>query len=132
MNQDALANALGLTFQQVQKYERGANRVSASRLAEVAEFLGMPISFFFSNLPAPDGALSADDLQWQEWTELPETIELIRCYYAISHDGVRQQFLDLVKEIGGTSTGPRKTSEQTSHLRQPKGPRRTRHRRLGS
>ena len=52
MNQETLANALDLTFQQVQKYEAGANRVSASRLAAMAEILGVPISYFFGDLPA--------------------------------------------------------------------------------
>ena len=47
MNQETLAKALGLTFQQVQKYEGGANRVSASRLAQVAEILGVPVMYFF-------------------------------------------------------------------------------------
>ena len=50
MNQETLANALGLTFQQVQKYEGGANRVSASRLSAMADILGVPISFFFGDL----------------------------------------------------------------------------------
>jgi len=52
MNQETLANALGLTFQQVQKYEGGANRVSASRLSAMAEILGVPISYFFGDLRA--------------------------------------------------------------------------------
>ncbi len=55
MNQETLARALGLTFQQVQKYEGGANRVSASRLSQIAEILGVPISYFFNDLE-PDGA----------------------------------------------------------------------------
>src|SRR5437868_12437578 len=50
MNQETLAKALGLTFQQVQKYEGGANRVSASRLSQIAEILGVPIAYFFSDL----------------------------------------------------------------------------------
>ena len=55
MNQETLARALGLTFQQVQKYEGGANRVSASRLSQIAEILGVPISYFFNDIE-PDGA----------------------------------------------------------------------------
>src|SRR5215218_2507152 len=50
INQETLANALGLTFQQVQKYEGGANRVSASRLAQMAEVLGVSVSYFFDDL----------------------------------------------------------------------------------
>src|SRR6059058_5721949 len=66
MNQETLARALGLTFQQVQKYEGGANRVSASRLSQIAEILSVPISHFFSDLE-PDGAEpSAHDLEARE------------------------------------------------------------------
>ena len=128
MNQDTLGKALGLAFQQVQKYEKGANRVSASRLAEMATVLGVPIPFFFSGLSASDDTLNAEDRQWQEWMGHGETIELIRCYHAIPDDGVRQQFLDLVKTIAGASMGPRQTGEEASHLRQPRAPRRTRRR----
>jgi transcriptional regulator with XRE-family HTH domain len=57
INQETLAQKLGLTFQQVQKYEGGANRVSASRLAEIAEALGVTVSYFFADLPSPgDGS----------------------------------------------------------------------------
>jgi transcriptional regulator with XRE-family HTH domain len=52
MNQETLAKALGVSFQQVQKYESGANRVSASRLSATADILRVPISFFFADLPA--------------------------------------------------------------------------------
>src|SRR5919107_592625 len=55
MNQETLANALGLTFQQVQKYEGGANRVSASRLSQVAEVLSVSVSYFFEDLEAAGG-----------------------------------------------------------------------------
>ena len=125
MNQDTLGKALGLAFQQVQKYEKGANRVSASRLAEMATVLGVPIPFFFSGLSAPN---DTEDRQWQEWTEHGETIELIRCYHAIPDYGVRQQFLDLIRTIAGALTDPRKPGEEASHLRQPRAPRRTRRR----
>ena len=61
MNQETLANALGLTFQQVQKYEGGANRVSASRLSAMAEILGVPISYFFGDLRPDDAEISPED-----------------------------------------------------------------------
>src|SRR5207302_4770432 len=73
MNQETLAKALGLTFQQVQKYEGGANRVSASRLSQIAQVLGVPISYFFSDLD-PDGAEpSATDRAARERLQRPET-----------------------------------------------------------
>jgi transcriptional regulator with XRE-family HTH domain len=97
MNQETLARALGLTFQQVQKYEGGANRVSASRLSQIAEILGVPISHFFSDLE-PDGAApSAQDREARERLQRPETIELVRAYYAIADPRTRHQFLEMVK-----------------------------------
>lgn len=102
MNQETLANALGLTFQQVQKYEGGANRVSASRLKAMSEILDVPIAFFFSDMEADDARPSREEQQWRERVERPETIELIRLYYAIPDTRVRQQFLELVKSIAET------------------------------
>jgi transcriptional regulator with XRE-family HTH domain len=97
MNQETLANALGLTFQQVQKYEHGANRVSASRLSAMADILGVPISFFFSDLDDPSA--TPEERESRERMERPETIELIRLYYAIPDQRVRRQFLEMVKAV---------------------------------
>ena len=99
MNQEKLADALGLTFQQVQKYEGGANRVSASRLSAMAEILAVPISYFFGDLPAEAIELSPSEKAWREHLQRPETIELIRLYYAIADPQVRQRFLDLTKTV---------------------------------
>jgi transcriptional regulator with XRE-family HTH domain len=102
MNQETLANALGLTFQQVQKYEGGANRVSASRLAAMAEILGVPIGYFYGDL-RPDGAeISAEDKQWREYLQRPETIEFIRLYYAMPDANIRGQFLELTKTVAAS------------------------------
>jgi transcriptional regulator with XRE-family HTH domain len=60
MSQEALASALNLTFQQVQKYERGTNRVSASKLYRAAQILGVPVGFFFEGLEADEGAEQPD------------------------------------------------------------------------
>jgi transcriptional regulator with XRE-family HTH domain len=102
MNQETLANALGLTFQQVQKYEGGANRVSASRLSAMADILDVPISFFFGDLQTDDSKSTAQEREWRERMERPETIELIRLYYAIPDSQVRQHFLELVKAVAGS------------------------------
>src|SRR6516165_5453967 len=99
MNQETLANALGLTFQQVQKYEGGANRVSASRLSAMADILGVPISYFFGDLRPNDAELSPEDRQWREYLQRPETIEFIRLYYAIPDPKIRRQFLDMAKTV---------------------------------
>lgn len=106
MNQETLAKALGLTFQQVQKYEGGANRISASRLAAVADILGVPIAYFFAELEMPDTPLSAEERQFRELRDRPETIELIRYFYAISDDNVRQRFLTMVKAVAASGRAP--------------------------
>ena len=99
MNQETLAKALGLTFQQVQKYEGGANRVSASRLSQIAGVLGVPISYFFNDLD-PDGAdPSRREVEARERLQRPETIELIRSYYLITDQEIRRQFLEMVKAV---------------------------------
>jgi transcriptional regulator with XRE-family HTH domain len=103
MNQETLANALGLTFQQVQKYEGGANRVSASRLSAMADILGVPISFFFSELQIGDSPPTPEERIARERMERPETIELVRLYYAIPDEQVRRQFLEMVKAVAGTA-----------------------------
>ena len=94
MNQETLARALGLTFQQVQKYEGGANRVSASRLYAIADIIRVPISFFFAGFGD-----TSTTLQERERMERPETIELIRSYYAIGDQEIRHQFLEMVKAV---------------------------------
>src|ERR1700704_2742273 len=85
MNQEELAKRLGLTFQQVQKYESGANRVSASRLWEIAEVLGVTPENFFSGLPfGEEGEQTPEDQRLREMMQRPETIDLVRFYYRIS------------------------------------------------
>ena len=96
LNQEELAQSLGLTFQQVQKYESGANRVSASRLWEIAAILKMPINYFFPADQRRDRDRPREDLQ------RPESIELIRFYYAIPDPRIRQQFFDMVKTVSAS------------------------------
>ena len=95
MTQETLANTLGVSFQQVQKYETGANRVSASRLSATADILGVPISFFFDGLTSG----TPEETAVRERLEQPETIELVRFYYAIPDAKVREQFLEMVKAV---------------------------------
>jgi transcriptional regulator with XRE-family HTH domain len=111
MNQETLANALGLTFQQVQKYEGGANRVSASRLSAMAEILGVPISYFFGDLRPDDAEISAEDQRWREYLQRPETIEFIRLYYAIPDQGTRQKFLEMTKTVAERTSESRSEEE---------------------
>ena len=97
MRQEELARALGLTFQQVQKYESGANRVSASRLWEIAAVLETPIAYFFPK----DTAIPDDYPQDQE------SIELARLYYAIADPAMRQQVFDMVKGVAAAQPAAR-------------------------
>jgi transcriptional regulator with XRE-family HTH domain len=106
MNQETLASALGLTFQQVQKYEGGSNRVSASRLAEMAQILSVPVMYFFNDLEQAGETASRDEQKIREIMQRPEAIELIRWYYAISDSGIRQQFLDMVKTVAQSQQRP--------------------------
>jgi transcriptional regulator with XRE-family HTH domain len=114
MSQERLGEALGLTFQQVQKYERGVNRVGASRLFDLSRVLDVPISFFFDDLPEglattygshlnrrgtglsdmQDGGFTDDALNRRE------TLELVRAYYRITEPAVRKRVFDLIKSMG--------------------------------
>ena len=98
MSQEKLATALNLTFQQVQKYEKGANRVGAGRLYQLSQALEVPVSYFFEGLEdQPDegtGALESADLLTRR-----ETVDVIRSYYGISDSGVRQQLRDLLRTL---------------------------------
>jgi transcriptional regulator with XRE-family HTH domain len=109
MTQERLAAALGITFQQVQKYERGINRVSASRLAQLADALDVPIAYFFQDSAAPEPAqaplpVGAGAMGEAHGTEdqmsRRETLELVRNYYRISDQKVRQRVRELVRFMG--------------------------------
>jgi transcriptional regulator with XRE-family HTH domain len=102
MNQESLARALDLTFQQVQKYEGGSNRVSASRLYEIAEILGVPMDYFFAGLEGDAADLPAAEREWNARAQQPETIELIRMYYSIQDQRSRHQFCDMIKAVART------------------------------
>ncbi len=105
ISQEQLADALGLTFQQVQKYERGANRVSASKLYEIAKTLQVPVSFFFDGLADPMGGSEVDDASQhaervvQEFLTTPEGMELAEVFPRIGRGRVRRQVLDLVRAM---------------------------------
>jgi transcriptional regulator with XRE-family HTH domain len=114
MSQEQLAGAVGVTFQQIQKYERGSNRVSASRLYDVARVLGVSISFFFEdinsdvtdgrptqNLPGQAG-MSDTPMPMYEQDELSrnETLELVRAYWRLASSDMRKNVLELLRSMG--------------------------------
>ncbi len=109
LSQEKLGEALGLTFQQVQKYERGVNRIGASRLFDLARVLDVPISFFFDDLPDSVGGAAVTRRAYgfaesQEGFEddtlhRRETLELVRAYYRITEPAVRKRVFDLIKSL---------------------------------
>lgn len=115
ISQEKLGDAVGLTFQQIQKYERGANRIGASRLYEFSLFLDVPISHFFEEMPS-DTAKSrgrrppAKGLGETAQVELEsdplvrrETLELVRAYYKVGDPKVRKRVFELVKSLAKAS-----------------------------
>ncbi|GIX18131.1 MAG: hypothetical protein KatS3mg119_2317 [Rhodothalassiaceae bacterium] len=105
MSQEKLGDALGLTFQQIQKYERGANRIGASRLYKIAKILNVPVSYFYEELPdeveASNRGLSDIAPEPFEVDQLNkrETLELVRAYYRVKDARVRKRIFELIKAI---------------------------------
>lgn len=112
LSQEKLGEAVGLTFQQIQKYERGANRIGASRLFEFSRILDVPVSFFFDDMSErvsgvdgssqvgmadqPQASLEPDPLTRRE------TLELVRAYYRISDPLIRKRVFELTKSLGAS------------------------------
>ena len=106
VSQEKLAEALGLTFQQVQKYERGANRVSASKLYEIAACLKTPVAYFFEGLVDPSAEGEAAEAISPEqsvhaFLMTPEGLELARSFPRLPRGRVRLRMLDLVRALAG-------------------------------
>ncbi len=104
VSQERLAEALGLTFQQVQKYERGSNRVSASKLYEIARFLSAPVSYFFDGLADPTAAGDSDGASEQfvnDFLMTGEGLELAATFPKIQRPRVRRRILELVRTLAG-------------------------------
>jgi len=113
MSQERLGESLGLTFQQVQKYERGVNRVGASRLFDLSRVLDVPISFFFDDMPDSlsghpgvqargriAGFAESQDAFGDDTLNRRETLELVRAYYRITDPAVRKRVFELIKSMG--------------------------------
>lgn len=106
MSQEKLGEALGLTFQQVQKYEKGTNRIGASRLQQISSILAVPVSFFFEGAPGSeqtkpgmsDGASSAYVVDFLSTTE---GLQLNKAFVRIKDPKVRKRVVDLVATLSG-------------------------------
>jgi transcriptional regulator with XRE-family HTH domain len=96
MSQEKLADALGLTFQQVQKYEKGVNRIGASRLLHIAGILDVSIEFFFEGLPWLRAGGFSDDSLVADFLTRPESDRLVRGFLKLKDDEARRKVADLV------------------------------------
>jgi len=127
LSQEKLGEAIGLTFQQVQKYERGANRIGASRLYELSRVLDVPVSFFFDDMdpvraPAIPGGFAEPAAAVFESDPLrkQETAELVEAYFAIEDGAKRRRLFELAKTL---ATDEGRPAERASP-RTPRGRRR--------
>ena len=112
MSQEKLGKAVNLTFQQVQKYERGTNRIGSSRLYQLSQVLDISVSYFFDGLPSEFSGLKAPglaDVKIASFEGDPlvkrETLELVRAYYRITDPSVRKRVFELVKAVAKPATG---------------------------
>lgn len=106
MSQEQLAASLGLTFQQVQKYERGMNRIGAGRLYQIARSLSVPVAFFYEGLADPtegldSGAASEEMDRVMGFLLSPEGLSLATGFQRIADTVTRRRLVDLVKTLGG-------------------------------
>ncbi len=109
MTQTDLGDAIGLTFQQVQKYERGANRIGAGRLCDLARVLDVSIDYFFEDMPTAVAAISPATKGRGKAKKLPgyepdllvkrETLGLVRAFYKIEGAEIRRQVYEMIKAL---------------------------------
>lgn len=108
-SQTFLAEQVGLSFQQFQKYEKGANRISASKLHEFAQILDVPVSYFFEEMPtkikaasqATDPAIEEDENPFTE----PEVREFVQAYQKVTSPNLRKSIFQAVKAVAKSSAG---------------------------
>lgn len=105
MSQEKLGEALGLTFQQVQKYEKGSNRISASRLSHIAQVLGVPVTFFFEGAPVerPDLESGFAEQPQADFSfdllSTPDGVQLAKAFMSIDDPKLRRRVVDLVATL---------------------------------
>ncbi len=108
MSQEKIGNALGLTFQQIQKYERGANRISSSKLFKMSGLLDVPVSYFFEDMPdqpekhARSFKGEKPEPFEQDRLAVRESLELVRSYYSIENPKARKRIFELIKSLAQT------------------------------
>ncbi|HET9904430.1 MAG TPA: helix-turn-helix transcriptional regulator [Xanthobacteraceae bacterium] len=109
MSQEKLGDALGLTFQQVQKYEKGTNRIGASRLQQISDILKVPVSFFFEGAPglAPAGGMgeAPSPAYISDFLATSEGLALTKAFMEIKDSKLRRRIVDLVEVIAASQSG---------------------------
>lgn len=114
LSQEKLGEAVGLTFQQIQKYERGANRIGASRLFQLGQVLDVSVAYFFEEMPgevvktrgdyaAPEVSAQVETSKSGDPMARRETLELVRAYYKIEDPKVRKRVFELTKSIASAT-----------------------------
>ncbi|HXV23395.1 MAG TPA: helix-turn-helix domain-containing protein [Alphaproteobacteria bacterium] len=113
MSQEKLGEAIGLTFQQVQKYERGANRIGSSRLFDLARVLDVPVSYFFEEMSPDTAARTPSRIKGLGEARVGpigpdpmvkrETLELVRAYYRIGNPAIRKRLFELTKSLASAT-----------------------------
>ncbi|MGL4729335.1 MAG: helix-turn-helix domain-containing protein [Bosea sp. (in: a-proteobacteria)] len=111
ISQEKLGEALSLTFQQIQKYEKGTNRISASRLQNIAKILGVQVSFFFEGAPLGDATASAAGMSEAtgpgyvaDFLSTSEGVQLNKAFIRIADPKVRRRVIDLVESLASDSS----------------------------
>lgn len=119
LSQDQLGAAIGISFQQVQKYERGANRIGASRLYQMSKVLHMPISYFFEEFGDDSLAEDGDSAYQVDPVLKRETLEVMRAYHQIKDPKQRKKILKLIQALAEESK--RKSQDPDLKNNKPKG-----------
>jgi len=110
MSQEKLGEALGITFQQIQKYEKGTNRVGASRLQNISSILNVPVAFFFEDAPGdpatgqPGASESSSSNYVVDFLSSSEGLQLNRAFVKIEDSKVRRKIVDLVKSLAAAES----------------------------
>jgi transcriptional regulator with XRE-family HTH domain len=111
MSQEKLGESLGITFQQIQKYEKGSNRIGASRLQRMSEVLNVPVAFFFEDAPGGvDGKNGFSESSGPDYVvdflSSSEGLQLNRAFVRIADPKVRRRVIDLVRTLADTASAP--------------------------
>ena len=101
MSQEKLGDALGLTFQQIQKYEKGTNRIGASRLQQISLVLQVQVAFFFEGAPGSSGFTEAESPEYMtSFFASSDGLKLAKAFTRVSNMALRRRIIDLIEEMG--------------------------------